>query len=57
MIYMKEDLDCVQVRIVTAELTWNCMELCKMGTNAIIGDTRELSPQVAKDCKANPANY
>jgi hypothetical protein len=42
---------------VTAEVSWNCMEFCKMGTYAIIGDTREVLPQAAKDCKANPANY
>jgi hypothetical protein len=38
---------------MTGEITWNCMEFCKMGTYAIINDTREVSPQVAKDCKAN----
>jgi hypothetical protein len=33
------------------------MKFCKMGIYAIIGDTPDVSLQVAKDCKGNPANY
>jgi hypothetical protein len=42
---------------LTADLAWNFMKFCKMGIYAIIGDTPDVSLQVAKDCKGNPANY